>query len=98
MKKAVILLMSCLLVSTNCLAVTVVGSVSCAKWKKDRDEDSWAKVANTAWLVGFFAGITDSTGKNYLAAANIDSLELAMDDYCQAHPFKNTYGGVWQKK
>lgn len=97
MNKTVMLLIAGLLFSANCPAATIIGSVPCAKWAKDRQEDGWSKVANTAWLTGYFAGIADSTGKNFLAGANIEDMEAAMDDYCHTHPQKSIYDGIWQK-
>ncbi|MGF6837094.1 hypothetical protein QF001_000961 [Paraburkholderia youngii] len=87
------LLAAALLVAHTSFALSTLGNPSCGMWVK-RKTDQLVDMGNTSWLMGFMTGIAVGTGVDMLANADGESLELWMDNYCQAHPLDNVGTGA----
>ncbi|MCH8079978.1 MAG: hypothetical protein IIA06_09430 [Proteobacteria bacterium] len=67
------------------------GNVSCGNWVKDRKKDSWQRIANINWIVGYITAYNKQTPDvlSILGSTDMESVYLWMDKYCQENPLSN---------
>ena len=70
------------------LKYSVQALISCGAWVKERKEDSWTKEVYTAWITGYITAYNRQTPDVYsiLGSADLESVLLWMDKYCQENP------------
>jgi hypothetical protein len=68
----------------------VVGTISCNEWVEDRTTDTnyINKSVDQSWVMGFLSAYAETTGTNFLAHVNPQSIYSWMDKYCANHPRK----------
>lgn len=70
--------------------VSLRGAPSCGNWLKERQIDrSLIGLANKYWLSGYLSGIAITTDKDFITGTDNNSLDLWIDNYCQANPLEN---------
>ncbi|TSA49405.1 MAG: hypothetical protein D4R48_03465 [Nitrosomonadales bacterium] len=101
MKKTFVIMLGCLLLSTNCIADTTVAvrtieAKPCAIWTRDgEDKFSWPAIANRNWFVGFLSGIAVAANNDFLRGVDVVSLVAWMDNYCGENPLKFADEGAY---
>lgn len=63
------------------------GASSCSEWQQDRAGKA-TNDTETAWLIGYMAGIAVAKNHDILKDENYQSLFSWVDDYCQSHPLE----------
>jgi hypothetical protein len=80
--------------------ITVLSSIPCSKWVKDRKEEAEDKpfysssaVVDSLWLNGFLTGLNtaDPGNKDLLGAIDAPTIVLWVDRHCQRFPNDDLY-------
>jgi hypothetical protein len=64
-----------------------MGAASCGGWLDERRHPDWH--AGQQWVLGFVAGVTDSTGFDPMAKTDSQGIWAWIDRYCSEHPTKS---------
>jgi hypothetical protein len=63
------------------------GASSCGTWTADHaTPNPMAKFLDEMWVLGFLAGVGDSTPLNPLQGLDANAVTVWVGDYCNAHP------------
>jgi hypothetical protein len=71
------------------------GKISCGQWLDDRNANTWHRIDDEAWVMGFLSGMNAamSVVAPALSRAGIDSdapgMNRWLDNYCRLHPLTN---------
>ena len=92
-------LLTGILLSAVCEAVTIRGSRSCGTWIEDRQKHGPSSIAIESWLVGYLSGLSQAFDKEFWQARGKNSLSNAslflwLDNYCRANPLKPIEDGA----
>jgi len=74
------------------------GAAPCGQFSKHYKEDpSSADTIATSWALGFLSGFNYTTDTPYdLAGVDYDSAMAFLRQYCEQHPLKHYYDGVFE--
>lgn len=91
--------------SDNSDAVTAMGTPSCASWNTGAEQKiafdtqastqmPWDYIAKSSWLSGYLSGRFTSMKSRIIDTVDIDSINLWMNKYCNAHPLDDLQEGA----
>lgn len=80
-------------ISINAEAVTVMGARGCGEWVNGRSNNV---LTYETWLIGYLSGVAVSDNVDILKNADLASLTLWMDNYCNKYPLNDIQIGTKQ--
>ena len=90
-KTVIFLLLLSYLPFSSAKEVTYIGAIPCGKWSKYRQKNDLGNMVAQGNMVGYLSGLAVGANSDYLNNADLGSLLLWVDKYCQNSPLKNTY-------
>jgi len=72
------------------------GTISCGEWVKHRKEHDFTSIAFEYWIIGYISAYNyvKPDVYNIMGSADVVSIELWMDKYCQENPLGRLSKGM----